>query len=220
MSLRVNMLKEDEIRYYSAIRKDFAIRTGVFAVLGILTLLLLLFIFQIVNTKKALVGFREQWADVEPRYRRYEEISENLKVNREMLQELDEWQQMSLSWPEPLLILQGLIPETVQLNAMDMRNTIGAEVSRRTLGEGDKAKELITIKPNRVYRMILQGVATGVLADETVVQLVKTIKEDPSLSLFFDKVKLQAMQRSTVGGEGDRAFTIDIVSIPIRGDKS
>ena len=219
MSVHVNLLKDDEIRYYSAVSRSFAIRTGSIGLALFLTLLSLLFILRVVSVKAGLKSCQADWEEVEPRYTRFKDLQANLRVNEGLMKELEEWNNMKVKWDEPLLRVQMLVPETIQVTTLDLRSTFSAKVDRTKIGEGDDATEIVKITPSRAYRMTLRGLAEGDLADETVVQFVRALRSDDQLNQLWEGVKLQGLQRGSAQDEGSRVFTLEALSVNMKGVK-
>lgn len=212
MSVRVNLLNQDEVRYYTAVSRAFAVRTGAIGLLLLLTLVGILFILRVSNIKSGLENNQAEWAALEPRLEKYQNLKENYKSNEGLMTEIKQWKQMKNSWDGPLFRFQTLLPDTLQFTSMDLKSSFGARIDRTKIGKGDEAREIVNVVPSRTYRMILQGIAEGELADETVVQFVKTIRADSAMSSLWESVKLQSLQKKQGASDTIRVFTLEAVS--------
>lgn len=212
MSVRVNLLKEDEIRYYTAVSRSFAIRVGIIGLSLFLTLMAVLFIFRVMTVKSGLEKSQAEWVELEPRFKKHQNLKASVKVNESLMEELNQWKQMKNSWHSPLLRLQMLVPETLQLTSLDVKSSFGARIDRAKIGKGDEAKEIVSVIPSRTYRMTLRGTAEGELADESVVQFVKTIRSDADMSTLWESVKLQSLEKKQGASDATKVFTVEALS--------
>lgn len=212
MSVRVNLLKDNEVRYYTAVSRSFAIRTGVIGLSLLLTLLAFLFILRVRSVHSGLEKCQAEWVKLEPRYEKYQSLKANYKVNEGLMNELSQWKQMKNEWDGPLFRLQTLVPSTIQFTSMELRSSFDARIDRTKIGKGDEAKEIIKVIPSRTYRMILRGIAEDKLADETVVQFVKTIRSESAMSSLWESVKLQSLEKKHGASDTTRVFTLEALS--------
>lgn len=215
--LRVNLLKEKEIRYYSAVSRDFAIKAGIISGVLILTLFSVLFIFQVMSVQSNLSQLQEEWEEIEPRYERFLALEGGLETNKTLLAELNQWQEMGQEWSDPMRILQRYVPPEVQLNSMKIRSAFSVDVDRKTIGEEEEAVEIVRVTPSRRYQLSLQGRAFDELADEIVVRFVRDLKADPALSEIFKTVRLLGLRRGANEESNERVFSIDIEGIEMEG---
>jgi hypothetical protein len=203
ISLRVNLLRAEELRYQGAVSREFAVKMSFY---GGGTLLALLGIIAFVNARISsgqLATSRSAWADIEPRYERVRALQGELAKNNQVSGDLESWSSTRVNWHEQLHQLRSLVPPEIQLTEMSVRG------EWQVIVEGEKENEKRI--PARQFTLRLEGRVSGDRADEVVVQLVDRMRADEKLSTALESVKLQGLQRSTRAGAGDgtRVFGIE-----------
>lgn len=212
MSVRVNLLKDNEIRHYRAVSRSFALRTGGIGLALLLILLVLMFGFRVMSVRSGLEECRAEWAELEPRFEKYQSLKNNLKVNEGLINELNQWKQLKQGLEGSLFRLQALAPESLQFTSMNLNGSLGARIDRTQVGKGDETQEIVTVIPSRTFQLVLKGTAEGDLADAAVVQFVKTLRSDPDMSELWESVKLQNMVKKKGASESTRVFTLEALS--------
>lgn len=209
MSVRVNLMVPEEFRASSAITTSVSPR--VLAITGgavVATLLALGTVhFRMVGNGLKLAQAR--YATVEPRYKEAMRIQADRNHNHDIMKEMDGWAASGVAWREPLRILGGLVPDSVQFTRLTLDSSIEKPRPSRPT---DAEKQPPPPPPVRRYTIRIDGAASGELSDQTVVDFVKTLRESPAFLDWIESVQLQGLQRAVAqnAGPDDRVFRIDL----------
>lgn len=129
---------------------------------------------------------------------------------------------------EPLTGLAQMVPENIQFTRLTIESTIEkprispapAAAKQKDKGKDkDKEKDKVaevkappTPPSTRRYTIRIDGLASGELSDQTVVDFVKTLRESPTFSDWVESVQLQGLQKAVTpdAGAEDRVFRIDL----------
>ncbi len=228
MSLRVNLLKPEELRYQGPVSRQFIITLVGSALALIFVLGILVTIQRQYALSKNLSWAREEWIKVEPRYKKDQAEQQKMFDNEALLKELNLWGSTRLQWGSLLVELQAIVPPTIQLTRMAVRSewvfkkppaAAAAAEPAPEAAKGENATATAepppapAATPARKVEVTLEGRAAGELADEVVVQFVKSFRDAPAYQPLFEAVKLQRMLRDTAGKDtedklADRIFEI------------
>ncbi|MFH0878764.1 MAG: hypothetical protein V2A34_03540, partial [Lentisphaerota bacterium] len=143
-------------------------------------------------------------------------------TNKKLLTELKGWTASRIDWQGPLLELPEIVPPTIQLTKLNIWGTLETKEikSKEPVKPPVSGPPLKPVKlfspPTRTFNIIIDGRATGDLADEVVVQFVKTIRQSSAFQPLLASIKLQGIRRETGGSEESdiRIFTIEALTIP------
>jgi hypothetical protein len=225
MSLRVNLLRESELRYQGPISLRFAV-TVVGLAFGFLLLLTLTFaVYRQIAVSRDLKWCNAEWQKMEEHFKEIQKKEQDLASDQGLLKELDGWSEVRIEWRGVLESLQTVVPANVQLTRINMRGDwdfvkqpapAAAATPLSEDGQPIRPKELPAI-PTRLFKMDIGGRASGQLADEDVVRFANAIKTQEELRKLFESVKLQHLTREQQAGAGedaDRVFEIEGVFTP------
>lgn len=209
MSLRVNLLKEAEYRYQGPVSLRFAILISGSLVAAILLLVGVVAVQRYFSLRNSLRLAQKEWENIEDRYTDITEKQKELNGNQALLTELGKWARNRPVWGSILPEFQRMVPETVQLTRLGVRSDwIFLKAPAPVVKEGEEQKEQPMI-PARKFSLMTEGLAQGELADETVVQFVRTMRENAVFTPYFESIKLQRLQRdSSQAGRENRQFEI------------
>lgn len=214
MSVRVNLLRPDEIRYTGAVSKGAAIRWGgitmaVLAAAGVAWL--------IVSVRGTLHGLRRaqsRWGALEASYGKVREVQKQHLGNRGFLDELNGWGASRVEWEEALDDVQGMIPANIQLHSLSVEgDMLLIEPEKKPDEENEDPGT-----PARTYKIRVQGVAHGALSDKDVIQFVDRLRSAEGMKSWLAIMKLQGLQRMATRGvpseeeEERRTFVVDASS--------
>jgi hypothetical protein len=218
MSLRINLLKENEYRYQGPVSLRFTILVSS-ALVGLILLVVLgLAAQRSMALRRNLRDARAEWTRIEPQFNKVSDLQKSLGANDALIGELALWSKTRPSWSKLLPALQQVVPESVQFTRLNARSEwqflkppappagSGAEAGAKSKAQ---ATELPNIPARKAF-VSVEGRARGDLADETVVQLVRTWREADEYRPLFESVKLQRLLRENVQGkeQPDRLFEI------------
>ena len=205
MSVRVNLLRPEEIRVQTAVSRNFLVKGGVTLAVAAAVFGLVLGVLQYFRINASHKKMEARWAVLEPRFEEGKKFREQLDKNVRILGELEAWSKSRLNWLGPLESLQQLVPTNLQFT----RLTINGDVKVSSEEPTSKAKPGT---PVRLFAMRLEGQAVGALSDQDVISFVDKIRVSDQFSPWVASVKLQGMQLSKFqvddGEEGVRVFRI------------
>ena len=212
MSLRVNLMRESEYRYQGPVSRKFVLRASIITAATAVFLLLTVSVHQQISLSRNLKTTREDWQSIEKRFKEATVLRDKLTAHQTILNELGKWEKSRPNWTRALENLQGIVPSTIQLTKLSVRGEWQfIQPPARPPKEGDTTEQKPPpMVPARRITLNLEGKASGELADETVIQFVKTIRESAELNPMLESVKLQRLLReaSMVDVQADRVFEI------------
>ena len=223
MKVRINLLNESELRYQGATSRSFLVKIGVGTVVSVVLLSGILFWARQSRFQHELTTSQAQWKKIEPVYKEVLHMQQETALNRVLSAELAGWQKVRIEWHTPCRELQQLVPPTIQLKHLAMRCTVETKQQEAPppAGPDEKPKPPPPPKEIRRFFLNLEGRASGNLAEDVVVQFVRTMRLAPSFQPFLESIKLQSLQRDTVAGDtaktteqADRVFAIEAMSFP------
>lgn len=216
MTVRVNLLKETEYRYQGAVSSLFIIRTSMATIIAFVVVFGSLGVFKYRTSRQELAAYRNIWSMREPLYNQVLAMKQDLAVFKKQQQELAGWGVSRVNWQWPLLEVQAVMPPSIQLRRLNVRGEV--DMARRATPverdeEGGPAPVSAGPVPSRQYYISLEGKASGKMAEDVVVQFVRTLGSAGTLKPLLQSIKLQSLQRDiSSGGQGSRSFTIEAAS--------
>jgi hypothetical protein len=213
MKLRVNLLRDHEARYQGPVSLRFALIAGGSTIGTILLILIMVAVHRHISTGHSLAFARSEWQRIEPQFKAVQKKQQQLRERQALRAELELWHSTRVDWHVALRQLQAIVPPTVQLTRMNLAGTWDFVVAPAPPDNPDKKSPPV---PARRFAVNLSGSAAGEMADETVVQFTRVIRDTVGLRGIFDTVRLQRMSREAGGDDqaGDRVFEIEITSPP------
>lgn len=217
MSLRVNLLRQEEYRYQGPVSLRLVmVLCG--SLLGAGALLFIAFAMQnYFSLRSNMNSAQSEWQAIETRYNAVTTEQKNLLANQALIGELNLWTKTRPSWSSLLPSLQQIVPASVQLTRFAVRSEwqyikpLPPATSAQPEGTPPPAPREIPSIPARKSFISTEGRARGELADETVVQFVRTLREEAVYQPLLESVKLQRLMREVgqnEGAEADRIFEI------------
>jgi len=235
MIYRVNLIRESELRYQGAVSRSFMFKAGGITVGGLLGIFLLFSFLQYRTVRQNLSWAREQWAQISPIYNNVVAMQQDLAANQKILTELKSWNNSRVAWSQPLVEIREIVPLTIQLTRLNIIGSVELKEIKLppppAATAGDKKspteKKAEKAKPPalmfRRFNISMEGKASGELADEVVVQFVKTMSESPSFKPMLESIKLRGLRREDEGAASasrdqpqasDRLFGIEATTLP------
>jgi hypothetical protein len=221
MSIRVNLLKPEEARRQGVVGIKFLVFVGVGTVAAILLIVGGLAYIRYETGKNDLAAAQNIWEIREPMYNKVLKMKADLATEKSFQQELRGWQSSRIEWKPLLIEVRKICPPTVQLRRLGIRGDLfvkqAAVVIPVDTGVEDPAKAARAAAPSaglamRFYTITMDGKAAGAMAEDTVVQFVRTFGNDPLFKPLFEAPpKLNSLQREAtqVGAQPIRTFTIE-----------
>ena len=213
MNLRVNLIKDSEIRHVGMVSRSFIIRASSITVTTLLILFLIIFIGRYKLVQQQLAGARDRWETLKPAYDRVRILRQDLTDRRKIINELNGWGHSRINWTTPLTELQQTVPPTIQLTKLLVRSELSIKEIKATSAQSnpDKPAPEIPATPLRRYYVYIYGRASGTLADQVVIHFVRTFRQTPAFHTILEGVKLQRLQKETGGNDEqpDRSFEIE-----------
>ncbi len=205
---RVNLLKKEERRYQGAVSQRFILMGLVITPIIFITILSGIKLVQYGEIQSNLKSSRSIWANLEPRVERFKIQQRQLKDNRKVIDFIEAWTNSQVSMDGLLLDIQQTIPRQIQLTHISIRSQI------------ETAKFHNTDELKLDYRLILQGISQGNLAEDEVISLRGDLLKKECLSGVFESVKLASMsKRDGENGEKFREFRLEGSGSPERTQK-
>ena len=205
MSVRVNLLRPEEIRLQTAVSRSFLVKGGITLAVAAVVSGLIFGGFQYHRTRTAQKQMSARWVVLKPQFEEGKKIWEEYNANEELLGELEAWTTSRLNWLGPLESLQQMVPANLQFT----RLAISGDVKISSTESRTKNK---SGTPVRLFSMRLEGQAVGTLSDQDVISFVDKIRGSDQFSPWVASVKLQGMQLSKFqfddSEEGVRVFRI------------
>ena len=196
MKIRVNLLKQEELRHAGGVIKQFAIRAGASTGATLLLLIIVIWAFQHHALMKDLKWAKSEWNSIESTYEKVAKIQDNFNKRRQTVAELKKWEEARIQWNTPFNHLREVIPETVQLTKLSIR-------SRMDIEEPDKEGGEFSVTRN--YQIMLNGKAMGEMGDEVMLQLVRNLKDSEKFKELLKTVQLKKLQRDTFDQQSRQA---------------
>ena len=215
MSIRVNLLKPDEARRQGLVGVKFMIHVSIATACSILLIVGGLSFIRYETGKNDLAAARNIWEIREPMYKKVLKMKEDLATEKKFQQELRGWQASRIEWKPLLIELRKICPPTVQLRRLGIRGDLFIKqkpVVKAVDGELPRAAAPSLGLAMRWYTITIDGKASGDMAEDVVVQFVRTFGSDALFKPIFESPpKLNSLQRDTSqGGEQpNRIFTIE-----------
>ena len=219
MNVRVNLIKDTELRHVGMVSRSFIIRVSSITAATVLVLFLIIFIGRYKLVQQQLAGARDRWETMKPAYDRVRVLRQDLTDRRKIMGELTGWNNSRIDWVPPLAELQQTVPPTIQLTKLMLRGELSMKEPKVTTPppDPDKPPPEIPATPMRRYFINIYGRASGTLADQVVIHFVRTFRQTPAFQKILEGVKLQRLQKEAGGEKGaeqpDRAFEIEAVSL-------
>lgn len=212
MSLRVDLLREDELRHQGAVSRRFAVQAGVYGLLGALLIFLAYFTYTEMSVRRELRDIEERWQQVGDRHKAFKEKRVAYAAMQGLQKELTAWASNRLDWVSRLDEIEATIPLNVQL----VRYTVRDEwefVRPPTPAPkpGEEAKPLPAVPARRSY-LNISGRAAGATGEDAVLSVVSKLRATPGYALIFETIRLSPRGIITdpqAGDVADRAFDIE-----------
>ena len=217
MSIRVNLLRPDEARRQGVVGVKFMIRVSIGTAVSILLIVGGLGYMRYETGKSDLAAARNIWALREPMYNKVLKMKEDLATEKKFQQELRGWQASRIEWKPLLIELRQICPPTVQLRRLGIRGDLFVKQKPVVTPVDGEAESTAAAAPSlgmamRWYTITMDGKAAGAMAEDVVVQFVRTFGSDPLFKPLFEAPpKLNSLQRDTSqgGGQPIRTFNIE-----------
>jgi hypothetical protein len=218
MSIRVNLIKPVEARRQGVVGVKFMIRLSVATAAAIFLITGGLSYIRFETGKKDLASAQNIWEIREPMYSKSLKMKEDLATEKKFQQELRGWQASRIEWKPMLIELRKICPPTIQLRRLGIRGDLFIKqkpvvVPVDVEGGAPAAPAAPSLgQAMRWYTITIDGKAAGNMAEDIVVQFVRTFGNDPLFKPLFEAPpKLNSLQRDTSqsGDQPTRTFTIE-----------
>ena len=138
-------------------------------------------------------------------------MKEDLETNKKLIRELESLAKSRITWHETLMDLRAIIPETMSLSRMMMRDSVQMLKF--------KAWEKKSPVPARSFVMNLDGRIQDQIADAVVVQLIRDLNSSDKFEPLMASVELkgQGLKREMGGRNGGQnrwVFGIEAIGKP------
>ncbi len=212
MSVRVNLLRPEEIRQQTGVGRESMLRAVGIAASSLAVAGLVWGVFQYRSVRSGHALAKERWASLETRYEQVKKVHAANASNLKYLDELGGWTASRIDWSEPLRQLQEFVPDNIQLT----RLTVQGEI---LISEEDPKTKESPGTPARRYSVRMEGRALGALSDQDVIRFVDELRGASTFQDWLDSVKLQSLERTRTRGivdeeaEEERKFRVDAASM-------
>lgn len=210
MSLRVDLLREDEVRYQGAVSRRFALRAGISGAVAALSIFLAYFFYTEFSVRRELRDIDERWAQVSDRHKALKEKRITMSSMQGLQKELGAWGRNRLDWVSRLDELEAMIPLNVQLVRFTVRDEWEfVRPPPPPPKPGEEAKPPPSQPARRTY-LNISGRAAGANGEDAVIQVVTKMRNTKSYAGIFETIRLQRINTDPQPGDvADRAFDIE-----------
>lgn len=212
MSVRVNLLRPEEIRQQTSVSRESLMRVGVVSATSIAVAGLVWGVFQYRSVRHGHAEAKERWAAIESTYEQVKTIHSAHMTNQKYLDELQGWSTSRLSWTDPLTQLQEFVPGNIQLTRLTVQGEIRLQQSATKKKKKDEPG-----MPVRCYSVRLEGRAIGDMSDQDVIHFVDELRGASMFRDWLASVKLQSLERSRSRDpeepSEERTFRVDASSV-------
>lgn len=174
--MRVNLLRKTEVRYQGAVSRRFLITTIVTTSLLVLLLFSVILCMGWQARRMKVKRLMAQMDELKPKVTRVEELQAVVTHNTKTRNALQHWRETRAVWHGALRDIQLQIPESIQLNVLDISVTDA---------EGQDS----------ACRMDLRGTAVSSQPEDVVVRFRRSLLEVGSLKSYFSSIKLVSFSR-------------------------
>jgi hypothetical protein len=217
MSIRVNLLKPEEARRQGVVGVKFLVRVVIGTVIAVVLIVGGLTYMRYETGKNDLTAARNIWEIREPMYNKVLKMKDDLATEKKFQQELRGWQASRIEWSPLLVELRKICPASVQLRRLGIRGDLYVKQKPVVTPVDGEGESTVAAAPSlgmamRWYTITMDGNAAGAMAEDVVVQFVRTFGSDPLFKPLFEAPpKLNSLQRDTTQGSSQpiRTFTIE-----------
>ncbi len=198
MSLRVNLIREQEKRSGSRLNLKSAARIASVIVPATLALMIAQQALSSFMLSSHLSILESQWGAAAPKQKLAVKQTARLNFNKQTLAELDGWATASPDWNQVLAAIMQAVPDTIQLTTL-----------RVTLADNPASPPPSDGAPVRDYQVSLEGVTRVQQSKEAVQMLEENLGKHPLLIPLIQTVSVANFAAdSTSEDELSRVFTI------------
>ena len=174
--MRVNLLRKTEVRYQGAVSRRFLITTIVTTALLILLLFCVILCMGWQARRMKVRRMLAQMDELKPKVTRVEGLQAVAAHNTKTVKALRQWREERAEWRQALRDVQLQIPESIQLNVLDIA---------------------VTDAPGQpgACKMDLRGTAISSQPEDVVVRFRRSLLEVGSLKSCFSSIKLVSFNR-------------------------
>lgn len=216
MSLRINLMVEDELRYQGAVSRVFLAKLLIGLVLASIALWGGLLVQQQMAVRAELAQLQGDWSKVEARFNLIKRKRADLARWQGYKAELDRWSSIRVEWADRLEELHAMVPPSAQLVRIAIRNDwefIRAGVPAVPAGESAESAAPKTPAPPvpvRNFSLAISGKAAGDEGANAVLDMSNALKAVPGYRDLFETMKLQRLVRDPNPlDQADRSFDIE-----------
>ena len=183
MSIRVNLIREGEVRQPGMMNPKVIMRISLFGGGGILALIIVFVLFHVQGVKRALSHSRGRLRKIDPVYQDVRALQDDLRFNRALYAELQGWHNGRYEWHTQLKDIQDVVPPDIQLTRLTVKG--GLRMIQPPAWD-KKSKPT----PARRFKMRLDGRAAGENGNEVVVRFVRTLRSAPAMEPLINSIKM------------------------------
>ena len=195
---RVNLLKKNEQRYQGVVSRRFMLISVVVTPVLFIAILSGVKLIQFTGVQSSLKSSREIWEDLNPRLSLYKDEQRGLNANRDAMTLIDGWKSTQISPSGLMSEIQSEVPLNIQITRLSIRSDPKVSVY-------DDIEDF-----SMDYKLVLQGVSQGDLAENAVIGLRKSLLKTELMRNTFESVKLVSMRkRMGLDGQNMREFKLE-----------
>ncbi len=199
MIIRIDLLRESEKRYQGIVSIRFAVRAGIITALCIASLVVYSMFNSFTSLRSKLNDAKTEWDKMSGQYTEATNMAAKVKELQVVLQEVQRWNDTRISWADALAILQDYVPTNIQFTRIEVNDKFKLPAVR--------TKE----SSFRKVDFFISGISHAKLqAEQTadIEKLKEIMKFHNNLTNVFEKVELEASNRSTEEDKDYLIFTI------------
>ncbi|MBN1267973.1 MAG: hypothetical protein JXB04_00145 [Kiritimatiellae bacterium] len=210
MNIRINLIRENEIRQPGLMNPKMIMRMSLAALVGLIVLTIMLILLHVASVNRALSQARARHKKVDPVFQDVRALQQDLAFNQALLKDLQGWNKWRFEWQTILMDLQAAVPAPVQLTRLAIK-------SNMIMIHPPKWEKKALPVPARRFSVHLDGIAAGERGDEVVVQFVRSLRTARGLDTLIDSVRLATGLKKAPtrpGAEEGWMFAIEAESFP------
>ena len=204
MNLRLDLLKDEEVRFPGRLSRPAMVKLGVVAAAALVAVVVGGLILRGRVTRGRLRRLRASMKKIDASYQIARGMQKDLVANRNLQNDLQGWTRARLSSAQVLRRLQSIVPPEMELK----RFTLAA---RFEMIPPPKWKKDSPPTPGLRYTMRIEGRVISEFAETVVVEFLRTLKSAAGFGGLLESVKLERLHRDPTVGAGQEARVFSVL---------
>lgn len=204
MKLRLNLLKEEEIRYPGQISRKLAIRLGIVAAVLLVAALVGGLFLQGRVVRARMERIKAELKKIDAPFQIARGMQKDLALNQATAEDLKGWERGRLSSADLLKKLQAIVPPEMELSRFSL-------FSQFRMIPPPAWKKDVPPTPGIACSMRIEGRVISAFAETVVVEFLRTLKSAAGYGDLVESVKLERLHRDPTVGKGQEARVFSVL---------